>query len=196
MWEISYELYRAFASARSEPNLQLPTKPLPVIIARPLRVNYHCLGNITYFPLTASILQDFGILSVHTYWLIFYLSMVCRHRYILFIFARIIKLHYYKMVFFKENDGLWCTTLCHIMQNITDCYISIIYSMRPHPQWALGWVSCSIWSSAMLCGFTITVIDSIMSKAFQSRMGVQFGDVDIISNLMFADNSAVFANVD
>lgn len=48
----------------------------------------------------------------------------------------------------------------------------------------------------MLCGFTITVIDSIMRKAFQGRTGVQFGDVDVITNLMFADDSAVFANVD
>lgn len=38
------------------------------------------------------------------------------------------------------------------------------------------------------------VIDSTMKKNFQGRPCVQSGDVDFITGLMFADDSAVFAN--
>lgn len=37
-------------------------------------------------------------------------------------------------------------------------------------------------------------IDSTMKKNFQGRPGVQFGDVDFITDLMFTDDGAVFAN--
>ena len=41
-----------------------------------------------------------------------------------------------------------------------------------------------------------TVVDAIMREAFKSRRGVQFGLNNFLTDLMFADDSAVFANVD
>ena len=40
-----------------------------------------------------------------------------------------------------------------------------------------------------------TVVDAIMREAFKSKRGVQFG-LNFLTDLMFADDSAVFANAD
>ena len=41
-----------------------------------------------------------------------------------------------------------------------------------------------------------TVVDAVMREAFKDKRGVQFGLNNFLTDLMFADDSAVFANAD